>query len=403
MSRPTGAYPTRRALLIAATVFAVSAACNKNEGGGSAASTSDPIKIGVYSPFTGGSSPMGLSMRDGVRLAAEEINAAGGVLGRKIQLVERDDQAVNERGAQMMQELISSEHVVAVLGPTNTGVAKASYRYPEQAKVPMLVNVSAGAPINELFKEFPDNYLFRIAASDDVQAEMIVKEAVDKEGLKKVAILADDTNYGQNGREKIEQSLDKRSTKAVYVGKFKIKDTDMTPQLQEARAAGAEALLVYGIGPELAQLANGMQKLGWKVPMIGGWTLSMSNFIDAATTNGDGALMPETFIQNSATSDMAKKFIAAYQAKFNVQRIPVAVAAAQGYDSLQLIARAIEQAKSTDGPKIKAALENLEHPYEGVIATFTKPFSATDHEAIKPDQVVMGVVKGGQVHGQSAN
>ena len=403
MSRPTGAYPTRRALLIAATVFAVSAACNKNEGGGSAASTSDPIKIGVYSPFTGGSSPMGLSMRDGVRLAAEEINAAGGVLGRKIQLVERDDQAVNERGAQMMQELISSEHVVAVLGPTNTGVPKASYRYPEQAKVPMLVNVSAGAPINELFKEFPDNYLFRIAASDDVQAEMIVKEAVDKEGLKKVAILADDTNYGQNGREKIEQSLDKRSTKAVYVGKFKIKDTDMTPQLQEARAAGAEALLVYGIGPELAQLANGMQKLGWKVPMIGGWTLSMSNFIDAATTNGDGALMPETFIQNSATSDMAKKFIAAYQAKFNVQRIPVAVAAAQGYDSLQLIARAIEQAKSTDGPKIKAALENLEHPYEGVIATFTKPFSATDHEAIKPDQVVMGVVKGGQVHGQSAN
>ena len=403
MFRPTGAYPTRRALVIAASLFAVSAACNKNEGGGSAASTSDPIKIGVYSPFTGGSSPMGLSMRDGVRLAAEEINAAGGVLGRKIQLVERDDQAVNERGAQVMQELISSEHVVAVLGPTNTGVAKASYRYPEQAKVPMLVNVSAGAPINELFKEFPDNYLFRIAASDDVQAEMIVKEAVDKEGLKKVAILADDTNYGQNGREKIEQSLGKRSTKAVYVGKFKIKDTDMTPQLQEARAAGAEALLVYGIGPELAQLANGMQKLGWKVPMIGGWTLSMSNFIDAATTNGDGALMPETFIQNSATSDRAKKFIAAYQAKFNVQRIPVAVAAAQGYDSLQLIARAIEQAKSTDGPKIKAALENLEHPYEGVIATFTKPFSATDHEAIKPDQVVMGVVKGGQVQGQSGN
>jgi branched-chain amino acid transport system substrate-binding protein len=401
------------ACALAALLLTLAPACDKKDGGGAtgtaggsdsapAAKGGDTIKIGIYSPFSGGSSPMGLSMRDGVRIAADEINAAGGVLGKKIQLVERDDQATNERGAQVVQELISSEHVVALLGPTNTGVAKASYRYPEQAKVPTLVNVSAGAPINELFKEFPDNYMFRIAASDDVQAEMIVKDAIETKGLKKVAILADDTNYGQNGREKIEQALDKRSVKAVSVGKFKIKDTDMTPQLQEARAAGAEALLLYGIGPELAQIANGMQKLGWKVPMIGGWTLSMSNFIDAAGANGDGALMPQTFIQNAASSDKAKKFVAAYTGKLGSPRIPVAVAAAQGYDSLYLIARAIEQAKSTDGPKVKAALENLDKPYEGVIATWDKPFSPTDHEAIKATQVVMGVVNGGQVQGPDA-
>ena len=413
MSNLIAVHRPGRAYAIAALLCAALApACDKNPGGSGSAATGgdtaapkgggDTIKIGVYSPFSGGSSPMGLSMRDGVRLAAEEINAAGGVLGKKIQLVERDDQATNERGAQVVQELISSEHVVAILGPTNTGVALASYRYPEQAKVPMLVNVSAGAPINSLFKEFPENYLFRIAASDDVQAEMIVKEAIEKEGLKKVAILADDTNYGQNGREKIEQALDKRSMKAVYVGKFKIKDTDMTPQLQEARSAGAEALLVYGIGPELAQIANGMQKLGWKVPMIGGWTLSMSNFIDAAGANGDGALMPQTFIQNAAANEKAKKFVASLTGKLGNPRIPVAVAAAQGYDSLYLIVRAIDQAKSTEGPKIKAALESLDKPYDGVIATWDKPFSASDHEAIKSTQVVMGVVKGGQVHAPDA-
>lgn len=397
---------SKRLFVAAVLSLAFAASCKKGDANGGGGGSGDQpaskggdgaIKIGVYSPFTGGSSPMGLSMRDGVRLAAEEINAAGGVLGRKIELVERDDQATNERGAQVMQELLSSEHVVAVLGPTNTGVAKASYRYPEQSKTPTLVNVSAGAPINELFKEYPDNYLFRIAASDDVQAEMIVADALDKRGLKKVALLADDTNYGQNGREKMEEALKKRSVKATYTGKFKIKDTDMTPQLQEARAGGAEALLVYGIGPELAQIANGMQKLGWKVPMIGGWTLSMSNFIDAAGANGDGALMPQTFIQNGATSDKAKKFVAAYQKKFAVQRIPVAVAAAQGYDSLYLVTQAIAQAKSTEGPKIKAALENLDSPYQGVIAKFEKPFSPTDHEAIKPSLVTMGIVKGGEV------
>jgi branched-chain amino acid transport system substrate-binding protein len=296
-----------------------------------------------------------------------------------------------------MQDLISNQKVAAVLGPINTGVALASYKYPMAAKVPLLINVSAGAPVNELFKDNPDNYVFRIAASDNIQAQMIVSTAVEKNGFKKVALLCDDTNYGQNGCSKMQAALTGRTLTPVYVGKFKIKDTDMTPQLEQARAAGAQALLVYGIGPELAQIANGMQKLGYRVPMIGSWTLSMSNFIDAASANGDGATMPQTFIQNGATTEKAKKFVADYQKRFSVDRIPSAVSAAQGYDSLYLLAAAITQAGATDGPKIKAALESLQQPYAGVIATFDKPYSATDHEAIHQPNVVMGVVKSGQV------
>ena len=398
MQRSMERTTARSLRLLAAAGLTAVAACSKGEkagaGGEAAANT---IKVGVYGPYTGGSSPMGTSMRDGVRLAADEINAKGGVLGRKIELAERDDQATNERGAQVMQDLISNEKVVAVLGPINTGVALASYKYPEQAKIPLVINVSAGAPVNELFKEYPDNYVFRIAASDNIQAEMIVGEAVDKHGLKKVALLCDDTNYGQNGCKKMTEALTSRNMTAVSVGKFKIKDTDMTPQLQEARSKGAQAVLVYGIGPELAQIANGMNKLGYKVPMIGSWTLSMSNFIDAAQANGNGAVMPQTFIQDAATRPKAKQFIADYQKKFSVDRIPSAVSAAQGYDSMYLLAMAIQQAGSTDGPKIKAALENLTQPYEGAIATFTKPFSATDHEAIHKEQVVMGVVQNGKV------
>jgi branched-chain amino acid transport system substrate-binding protein len=378
----------------------LTAACNTGGTSSGGASSGNKIKIGVYSPFSGGSAPMGLSMRDGVRLAVDEINARGGVLGKQIQLVERDDQADNARGAQVMQDMISNEKVVAILGPTNTGVAKASYKYPEEAKIPLLINVSAGAPVNELFKDYPDNYVFRIAASDNVQAEMIVAEAVDKRGYKKVAILADDTAYGQGGKDKLLDALSKRNLKPVSEGKYKLKDTDMTPQLQEAKAAGAEALLVYGIGPELAAIANTMQKINWKVPMIGGWTLSMSNFIDNAKENGNGAMAPLTFIQNGATTDKAKKFVSDYLAKYKPEnnRIPVAVAAAQGYDSMNILAQAIEQAGSTEGPKIKAALENLQKPYEGVIATFNKPFSPTDHEAIHKEQVMMGVVRDGQVY-----
>jgi branched-chain amino acid transport system substrate-binding protein len=358
------------------------------------------IKVGVYGPFTGGSAGMGVSMRNGATLAAEEINAAGGVMGQKIELVARDDEAKNEKGAQVMQELLSKEKVVAVLGPINTGVADASTRYAEEAKVPVIINASAGAKVNELFEQFPDNYIFRIAAHDLLQTELIVRDAVDQRKLKKVALLCDDTNYGQNGCAKMIKALEKRSVKAVYIGKFKVKDTDMTAQLQEAKAAGAEALLVYGIGPELAAIANSQNRLGWTVPMIGAWTLSMAAFINNAGKNGDGATMPQTFIESAASTPKQKAFLEAYWKKFSEKPIAVAVAAAQGYDSMYLLKAALEQAKSTDGAKLKAALEDLAAPYAGVTGTYTKPFSKTDHEAVK--DALMGVVKDGVVYKQGA-
>jgi branched-chain amino acid transport system substrate-binding protein len=381
----------RRAITLVSVLLGAACSGSKDTAPG------EVIKVGVYGPFTGGSSPLGASMRDGVRLAADEINAKGGVLGRTVELVERDDRATNERGAQVMQDLVSNEKVVAVLGPINTGVALASYKYPMRAKIPLVITVSTGAPVNELFRENPDNYVFRISASDDIQAQMIVDEAVQTRGLSKVALLCDDTSYGQNGCTKMKEALTAKGTSPVYVGKFKVKDTDMTPQLQEARARGAQAVLTYGIGPELAQIANGRHKLGWMVPMIASATAAMSNFINAAATNGNGVRMPQTFIQDAATRPKALAFVDSFKRKYGADRIPSALSAAQGYDSMYLLAMAIAQAGTTAGPQVKAALENLQAPYEGVIATFNKPFSPTDHEAIHAEQVVMGVVQNGKV------
>ncbi|WP_198970000.1 ABC transporter substrate-binding protein [Xylophilus sp. ASV27] len=364
----------------------------------------DPIKIGVDGPFTGGSSSMGVSMRDGVRLATEEINKAGGVLGRKIQLIERDDEAKNERGVQIAQEFINKEKVVAVVGYINTGVALASQRFFQDAKIPVLNNVATGSVITHQFDKDPDNYVFRNAAHDSIQAPMIVEEAIVRRGFKKVAILADSTNYGQLGREDLEKALKRKGITAVAVEKFNIKDVDMTAQLLKAKEAGAEAVLTYGIGPELAQIANGMTKLGWKVPIIGSWTLAMANFIDNAGPGGDGARMPQTFIQEP-TTPKRKAFIDAFLATFKPKnnRMDSPVSAAQGYDSIYLLAAAIKQAGSTDGPKIKAALEDLQTPVEGVVTTYNKPFSKTDHEAITANIPVFGEVKGGRVVFASAD
>jgi branched-chain amino acid transport system substrate-binding protein len=358
----------------------------------------DPIKIGVDGPFTGGSSSMGVSMRDGVRLAIDEINKSGGVLGRPLLGVERDDEAKNERGVQIAQELVNKEKVTAVVGYINTGVALASQRFFQEAKIPVLNNVATGSIITHQFDKEADNYVFRNSAHDSIQAPMIVEEAIARRRFKKVAILADSTNYGQLGREDLEKALKAKGITPVAVEKFNIKDVDMTAQLLKAKEAGAEAVLTYGIGPELAQIANGMTKLGWKVPLVGSWTLSMANYIDNAGPGGEGARMPQTFIQEP-TTPKRQAFIISYLKTFNPKnaRMDSPVSAAQGYDSVYLLAAAIKQAGSTEGPKVKAALEDLKAPIEGVVTTYNKPFSKTDHDAITANIPVFGEVKGGKV------
>ncbi len=360
----------------------------------------EDIKIGVSGPFTGGSSSMGVSMRDGVRLAIDEINKKGGVLGSKLVAVERDDEAKNERGVQIAQELINKEKVVATVGFINTGVALASERFYEEAKIPVMNNVATGSILTKQFlpPEFPDNYVFRNSAHDGIQAPMIVEEAIVRRKFTKVAILADSTNYGQLGKDDLTKALAYKNITPVAVEKFNIKDVDMTPQLLKAKEAGAEVILTYGIGPELAQIANGMTKLGWKVPMIGSWTLSMASFVDNAGAGGEGARMPETFIQDPNTQKR-KAFIDAYLKEFKPKnnRIDSPVSAAQAYDSVFLLAAAIKQAGSTDGKQIKDALENLKDKVEGVVTVYNKPFNKDDHEAITPNIPVIGEVKGGRV------
>ena len=383
--RPTA---TTALVLLAATALSAT---------GALAQSGAPIKIGVTGPSPGGSSSMGVSMRDGVRLAVAEINKAGGVLGRPLQAVERDDEARNEVGAQVAQELINKEKVVATLGFINTGVALAAQRFYQEAEIPVINNVATGTVITEQFPtpEYKSNYVFRNSAPDTLQAGMMADEALAR-NLKKIAILADSTNYGQLGREDLEKALAKKGVKAVTVEKFNIKDVDMTAQLLKAQQAGADVILAYGIGPELAQVSNGMAKLGWKVPMITSWPASMQSFIEIAGTNGNGVVMPQTFIEDT-TLPKRKAFLDSYYQTYKVAKIPTPVAGAQGYDSVYLLAAAIKQANSTDGKKVRAALEDLKDKVEGVVTTYERPYTDKDHNAVSRNMVVFGKVQDGKI------
>ena len=394
---------TRRRLLgalPAALVCALGAPMARAQGGSGVRDGSiDPILIGVSGPFTGGSSPMGISMREGIRIAANQINDNGGLLGRPIRLIERDDEARNERGAQVAQELIQREGIVAGLGIVNTGVALASQRHYQLARIPMITSVATGTLITRQFlpPEFPDNYIFRVSANDSLQAQVIVDEAVDRSGLRRLAIFHDATNYGVLGSEDLIAALQRRNITPVIIERFQLRQADMTQPLLRARDAGAEAVLTYGIGPELAQIANGLARLNWKVPIIGSWTLAMSNFIDNAGPNAEGTRMPQTFIQDPSTPAQ-RDFLAAWQRSTGTQRIPVPPAAAQGYDSALLLAEGIRQANSLEGNRIREALEDLRTPVPGVVMTYVRPYSRDQHETLtSPRQIHVGEVRDGRV------
>ncbi len=372
-------------------------------------SAADTVKIALTGPFSGGSAPMGVSARDGSKLAIAEINAAGGIqVGAKkmkIEIIERDDEAKNERGALIAQELAAMSDLSGVIGTVNTGVCMAGDKHLMEKGVTKIICPAAGsASMTQWSKAgVKDLSIFRFAAHDGIQAAMVVEEAINRK-FTKVAVVFDSTNYGVSGRDDMLDQIKKQGNKLEVVAqeKFNIGDKDMTAQLLRAKSAGAEAILIWGIGPELAAVSNGMAKIGIKAPLIGGWTLSMSNFIDNAGKNGNGTLMPQTFIEEPITPK-AKAFIDGYHKTYKVDRIPSPVAAAQGYDSVYLMAAAIKQAGSTDTKKIKEALEDLKEPVKGVIATWNHPFTkwdpadVTTHEAFRREQTVMGMVKDGKV------
>ncbi|MDE2165134.1 MAG: ABC transporter substrate-binding protein [Alphaproteobacteria bacterium] len=361
------------------------------------AGAAEPIRIGVDGPFTGGSAPMGIDMLHGIELAASEINKAGGVLGRRLVLVERDDQANNDRGARIAKELTERHLIDAAVGYVNTGVALAAIPYYEQARIPVVLSVTTGSQLTRLFAppEYAENYIFRVSCSTALEVQKIV-EIVKARGYRKISIFTDTTAYGQVGRHDLIKALAAQGLAPISNEKFNIGDTDMTPQLKRAHAAGADVILTYGIGPELAGIANSRAKIGWMVPMIGSWTLSMSNFIDRAGANGEGTIMPQTFIGQGNTPKRAA-FIEAFHAAYKVTRMASPPSAAQGYDSLYLLAAAIQQAGSVNGPKVRAALDDLHHKVEGVVKVYDHPFSPANHEAISAADVVYGVIRNGRV------
>lgn len=354
----------------------------------------EPVKIGVIGPFSGPSSDFGKPMLQGIELAIDEINAVGGYLGRPLALVVKDDEGKPDAGLRGAQELVR-ERVVATLGFCNTGVALKAIPVFQHSESPLIVPCAAGAPVTAQTPA-PDSYVFRNAPSDAIQAPFVVNDLV-RRGWTRVAIFADTTPYGEAGLQDVQAALATHRIKPVHVARFDLGVKDLSDALRQARDAGANVVFSYTVGPENAVIAKGRQAIKWDVPQVGGWPLSFPFFIQGAKAAAEGAMMAQSFIAEPSNERRAA-FLSAFARKHQ-QAITVPMAAAQGYDAAYLLAHALFSLRNGrfPGPAVKAALENLPRTYYGVVATYEKPFSRDDKEAMTANMLVMGMVRDGKV------
>ena len=353
-----------------------------------------PVRIGVVGPFTGASADFGVPMLNGIRMAVDEINAGGGYLGRPLELVVKDDAANPDQGRKVSQDLLA-EKVVATIGFCNTGVAMKAIDLFQEAKSPLIVPCSSGTAVTAKYPP-AESYIFRVQGRDALQAPFMVEDIV-KRGWDKVAIFADKTGYGEGGYNDVVAALAAKNLKPVHVARFDLGVKDLTSELTAARAAGANVVFSYTVGQENAVIANGKKTLGWKAPQVGPWTLSFPYFLDGARDAAEGALMVQTFIAEPSNERRAS-FLSSYTRKFQ-RKLAVPMAAANAYDATYLLMYSFLSIRdgNLNGPALKESLEGKMKTYYGVVATYDKPFSTTDKDAITRNMLVIGVVKNGAI------
>jgi branched-chain amino acid transport system substrate-binding protein len=356
------------------------------------------VRVGFICPFTGGSQDFGNSARLGAELAVKEINEVGGYLGRPIELVERDDKANPDEGRKVAEDLVLKEKVAFTIGFCNSGVALKSLDVFQDNKHLLLVPVATGTALTAKYPP-ATSYIFRASARDGLQGAVIVDDIV-KRGLSRVAILADKTGYGEGGFKDVEKFLAEKGLKPVYVARFDLGVKTLTQQVQDARSVGADVLVGYSVGPELAVLAQARAEAHFAGPLYAPWTLSFRTVAEKAGAAVEGAVMVQTIIQD-LSNERRTSFIARLNRSAGGQPISSLMAAAQSYDAVQLMLRALFQTKgNTSADALKSALENLERPYAGVVTTHDRPFSPTDHDAFTRNMVWLGVWRRGEVHFQ---
>lgn len=360
----------------------------------------DPIKIGHVAALSGASAQSGEAITRGLSLAIDEINAKGGLLGgRMLELVQRDDESTPPKGLVAARELMS-QNVAAVFGGIDTPVSLAMVPVLNKEKCIYMGVWAAGTGITH--NGANPNYAFRVSAVDALVDVKLLKFAHQKFGAKKAGLMLINNPWGQ-GNEKglLAASKADPTVEIAGVEKFENNDVDMVPQLTRLKDAGADSIILVVNAAPGAQVMKSRERMGWTAPVISHWGISGGRFPELAGPTAGEADFVQTYSFFGRQGPVGERVLAALEKKYpqikGPQDVFAPIGTANAYDAMHLLALGIAQAGSTDPDAIRAALEDMKTPYEGLIKTYTRPFSSDNHDALGPDDYIMVHYEGDKI------
>jgi len=317
--------------------------------GAAVLSGQETIKIGEFASLTGKEAGFGNESHNGTLLAVEEINAAGGVLGRQLELIVGDNQSKNGESATVVKKLISRDKVVAILGEVASSRSLEAAPIAQRAKIPMVTPSSTNPRVTET-----GDYIFRVCFIDPFQGTVLAKFVKDTLKLKRVAIMTSVSSAYSVGLTKFfKERFIADGGVIVAEQKYNEGDKDFRAQLTAIKASGAEAIFASGYYTESALMAVQARQLGLDLPLFGG-----DGWDNPALLEIGGAAMEGTYFSTHFAADnpspAVQGFISRYQKRFN--GLTPGAMACLGYDSVFILADAIKRAGSTDPKKVRDAL-----------------------------------------------
>jgi branched-chain amino acid transport system substrate-binding protein len=375
------------AVVALSALLAVSAfGCKKKEeGAATGAAAGNTVKIAFLGALTGDVAMFGKPTLEGMKMAAEEINASGGVLGKKIEIVEADDRGDKQEGASVTQKFISRDNVAAIVGDPTTGITKVAAPIAQKAGVVLLSAGSTGPGVVEI-----GDYIFRDTLLDSIAIPACIGYFAKDLNFKKVAIITSDNNDYSVGLSQTFRDAAAKVKDISIVSDEKIKDgdKDFSAQITNIKANNPDVILFSGYYTEGALIMKEARKQGLQCPMFGGDGLFSPKFIELGGTAVEGSMVALGFSPEQANPQTAK-FIDAYKAKHG-GALP-GLFDAQGYDGVMLLADAMKRGNSADPKVFKDALAKTKN-FEGVSGTIT---IRANREPIKSPLSLL-VVKGGK-------
>jgi len=357
-----------------------------------AADAAKPVKIGALFSVTGPASFLGAPEEKTARMLVDQINAAGGVNGARLELVLKDTAGSPEKAVSFAKQLIEEEQVLAIIGPSTSGETMQIKGLCEENKMILVSCAAAEVIVNPLAR-----YVFKVAPKDS-QAVLWIYRTMKAKGIKQIAVLSSNDGFGAAGRKQLQDLAQAEGMEILVDEVYDKQATDLTDILTKVKAKpGVQAVVNWSIVPAQSMVAKNMKQLGLDVPLFQSHGFANRKYAQQAGVAAEGTLFPASRIviaDELPDTHPQKKVVSAYQHDYEARyKEDVSTFGGHAYDSLSIVVAALKQAGQPDREKVRDAIENLKG-FVGTAGVFN--FSPADHTGLDLDAFAMLTVKDGK-------